>query len=157
MDFTEDENFWACTIGLLVIVLYRTGIDQMVVQRYLAARTLQEAQRTACWGTAFLLTFFILVLAMAFSLIYWFRDCDPQLSGAIKQLDQLLPFYVKKHLAEYPGFAGLFLAGVVCAATSTISSMINSQATVLYIDVVARFVTLTEAKSTQVTKYLGMI
>lgn len=45
LDFTKDENVWACTVGLFACGLYRSGMDQMVLQRYLAARTLGEAQR----------------------------------------------------------------------------------------------------------------
>lgn len=36
-----------------------------------------------------------------------------------------------------PGISGLFLAGVVCAATSTVSSTINSQAAIMYVDIIA--------------------
>ncbi|EEC03396.1 sodium/solute symporter, putative, partial [Ixodes scapularis] len=111
------ENAWSCLIGLLATHMYRSGMDQMVVQRYLASRTLEEAKRTARFGMALLSVYYASVTGMGILIIYWFRDCDPQLSGAIKQLDQLLPFYVKKHLAKFPGFSGLFVAGVVSAAT----------------------------------------
>ncbi|CAN7992863.1 unnamed protein product, partial [Ixodes hexagonus] len=155
IDFTQDENLWACLIGLSSMVLYRVGIDQMLVQRYLASRTLKDAQRTARVGTSLVTAFYFLLLLMAFSIIYWFRDCDPQLAGAIRHVDQILPFYVKRRLSEFPGFSGLFLAGVVSATTSTISSMINSQAAVLYIDVVSQFITITDAEATRVTKCLA--
>ncbi|KAM7304179.1 sodium-coupled monocarboxylate transporter 1 [Ixodes scapularis] len=93
--------------------------------------------------------------ALGIFLIYWFRDCDPLLLGDIKQLDQLLPFYVKKHLTQYPGFSGLFLAGIVSAATSTISSIINSQAAVIYTDVVSHHFSLSELQATRLTRVLA--
>ncbi|CAN7990164.1 unnamed protein product [Ixodes pacificus] len=151
LDFTKDENAWSCLIGLFATHIYRSGMDQMIVQRYLASRTLEEAKRTARFGMVLISFYYASVTGMGILIIYWFRDCDPQLSGAIKQLDQLLPFYVKKHLAQFPGFSGLFLAGVVSAATSTISSIINSQAAVLYTDVVSQNFTLTELQATRVT------
>ncbi|KAH7985370.1 hypothetical protein HPB52_025689 [Rhipicephalus sanguineus] len=46
----------------------------------------------------------------------------------------MLPYYVKENLGDFPGFSGLFLTGVVSAATSTVSSIINSQAAVFYVD-----------------------
>ncbi|KAL1473531.1 hypothetical protein MTO96_038598 [Rhipicephalus appendiculatus] len=49
----------------------------------------------------------------------------------------ILPYYINTYLVHVPGFLGLFLAGVVCASTSTISSTINSQATILYVDVIS--------------------
>lgn len=30
-----------------------------------------------------------LIGALAISLVYWFRDCDPELSGAIRRHDQV--------------------------------------------------------------------
>ncbi|CAN7990166.1 unnamed protein product, partial [Ixodes pacificus] len=111
------ENAWSCLIGLFATHIYRSGMDQMVVQRYLASRTLEEAKRAARFGMVLLSLYYASITGMGILIIYWFRDCDPQLSGAIKQLDELLPFYVKKHLAQFPGFSGLFLAGVVSAAT----------------------------------------
>ncbi|CAN7990196.1 unnamed protein product, partial [Ixodes pacificus] len=44
-DLTQDENIWANLIGLAAMGLFRTGIDQATVQRYLAARTLKDARR----------------------------------------------------------------------------------------------------------------
>ncbi|CAN8019390.1 unnamed protein product [Ixodes persulcatus] len=155
LDFTKDENTWTGLIGMLAIHIYRSGMDQMVVQRYLASRTLEEAKRTAGVGMVLLSLFAAAQTAVGILLIYWFRDCDPQLSGGIKKLEQLLPFYVMKHLAEFRGFSGLFLAGVVSAATSTISSVINSQAAVLYTDVVSEYFTMTELQATRATRYLA--
>ncbi|CAN8019387.1 unnamed protein product, partial [Ixodes persulcatus] len=155
LDFTKDENIWSCLIGILPIQLYRFGMDQMVVQRYLAARTLEEAKRSARVGTALWAIFNLVLTSLGIFLIYWFRDCDPLLLGDIKQLDQLLPFYVKKHLTQYPGFSGLFLAGVVSAATSTISSIINSQAAVIYTDVISHHFSLSELQATRVTRVLA--
>ncbi|EEC01087.1 sodium/solute symporter, putative, partial [Ixodes scapularis] len=110
-------NIWSCLIGALSLHVYRSGMDQMVVQRYLASRTLEEAKWTARVGMTLFSLFHLSLTGMGMLLIYWFRDCDPLLSGSIKKLEQILPFYVKEHFADFPGFSGLFLAGVVSAAT----------------------------------------
>uniref|UniRef100_A0A6B0VB20 Putative na+iodide/myo-inositol/multivitamin symporter n=1 Tax=Ixodes ricinus TaxID=34613 RepID=A0A6B0VB20_IXORI len=155
LDFTKDENIWSCLIGALSLHMYRSGMDQMVVQRYMASRTLEDAKWTAGVGMTLFSLSYMSLTGIGILLIYWFRDCDPLLSGSIKQLDQILPFYVKKNFADFPGFSGLFLAGVVSAATSTISSIINSQAAVLYTDVVSQYFTLTELQATRVTRCLA--
>ncbi|KAL1437142.1 hypothetical protein MTO96_049130 [Rhipicephalus appendiculatus] len=54
LDFTSDENVWACSVGLLASHIYRVAMDQMVVQRYAAARSLPEAQRTVLAGSVLL-------------------------------------------------------------------------------------------------------
>ncbi|CAN7992885.1 unnamed protein product, partial [Ixodes hexagonus] len=110
-------NVWAVLIGLFVHSLFRSGMDQVVVQRYLAARNLHEAQRTAYIGLTLNAAYGMTMGGMALALVYWFRDCDPMLSGAITKLDQILPYYVKENLSEFPGFSGMFLTGVVSAAT----------------------------------------
>ncbi|CAN8019388.1 unnamed protein product, partial [Ixodes persulcatus] len=144
LDFTKDENTWSCLIGVLAVHLYRSGMDQMIVQRYLAARTLEDAKR---YSKEFLCADKLPNFCVGILLIYWFRDCDPQ-------LDQLLPFYVKKLLTKFPGFSGLFLSGVFSAAKSTISSIINSQAAVIYTDVVSQLFTLSDLQAARVTRVL---
>ncbi|XP_075724239.1 sodium/iodide cotransporter-like [Rhipicephalus microplus] len=44
MDITSDDTFWSCLIGGLPYILVRMGFDQMVVQRYMAARNLRAAK-----------------------------------------------------------------------------------------------------------------
>ncbi|XP_077541163.1 sodium/iodide cotransporter-like [Haemaphysalis longicornis] len=117
LDVTSDENAWSCLFGASATSLYRLCFDQVVVQRQLACRTLQEAKRTAMTGTALLITAYLLTLAMGFGLVVWFRGCDPGLLGDIKSIDQIVPYYINKYLVRIPGISGLFLAGVVCAST----------------------------------------
>ncbi|CAN8019403.1 unnamed protein product [Ixodes persulcatus] len=157
LDFTSDENFWSCFLGLYVHNLFRAGMDQTVVQRYLASRTLRDAQRIMVIGIALNVFYMIVIGFMALALIYWYRDCDPMLSGAIKKFDQILPYYVKQNLMDLPGFSGLFLTGVVSAATSTISSIINSQAAVCYVDVVSQYKKLSDSHVTLLTKGLAFL
>ncbi|XP_070385457.1 sodium-coupled monocarboxylate transporter 2-like isoform X3 [Dermacentor albipictus] len=156
-DFTKDENVWACLIGLSTMYIYRGGVDQMIVQRFLASRNLKEAQRTAVVGTVLVLIYYGVASSLGVSLIYWFRDCDPMLTGAIKSYDQIVPYYVKKNLNEFPCFSGLFLAGVVSAATSTISSLINSQSAIIYVDIAARYFNVDEKHSAAVTKGIALV
>ncbi|KAG0417811.1 hypothetical protein HPB47_005340, partial [Ixodes persulcatus] len=115
-NFRDDENVWAYLIGLTASALYREGLDQMVVQRYLAARSLKEAQRTAFTGAFLNIAYILFMCLMSMSLIYWFRDCDPLLSGSITNIDQILPFYVQKYLRNVPSFTAFFLAGIVSAS-----------------------------------------
>uniref|UniRef100_L7LXG4 Putative sodium-dependent multivitamin transporter n=1 Tax=Rhipicephalus pulchellus TaxID=72859 RepID=L7LXG4_RHIPC len=155
LDFTQDENLWSCLIGLLWSWIYRAGLDQIMVQRYLASRTLRDAQRTAWWGTLLIITYFIVAAALGLIMAYWYRDCDPLLAGLITSPDQIIPYYVNAHLAAFVGFSGLFLAGVVGATTSTISSAINSLAAVTYVEFVAIFAKPSPKVSHLLTKLLA--
>lgn len=136
-DISHDENVWSAFVASTTASIYRVGLDQVVVQRCMASRTLGSAQRTVLMGSVMLVAVYAINLAVTMALIVWFWGCDPKLSGAIQSYDQILPYYVKAFLVHIPGFTGLFLAAVVSAATSTISSIINSQAAVLYVDVLS--------------------
>ncbi|KAL1479111.1 hypothetical protein MTO96_052134 [Rhipicephalus appendiculatus] len=89
----------------------------MAVQRFMAAKTLREAQRIAVAGPVFVMCFFSLGAMTGIAVIYWYRDCDPVLSGAIKSYDQIVPLYITQRLSEVTALRGLFLAGVVGAST----------------------------------------
>ncbi|XP_077512718.1 sodium-coupled monocarboxylate transporter 2-like [Amblyomma americanum] len=132
-DLTHDESVWVA-VSSMAAAFYRVSMDQVVMQRGLASRTLANAQRTIFTGCLLLLAVYAVEVIMVFSLVLWFRGCDPKLAGAIMSRDQILPFYIKRYLTEFPGFTGLFLSAVVTAATSSISSIINSLAAVLYVD-----------------------
>ncbi|XP_077538521.1 sodium-coupled monocarboxylate transporter 2-like [Haemaphysalis longicornis] len=137
-DLRYDENVWAAFIGSAAAATYRAGLDQVVVQRCMASPTLRTAQRTVLVGCSFLVAVYAINMAMTLALVAWFRGCDPKLAGIIRSHDQILPYYVKKYLPHFIGFTGLFLASIVSAATSTISSLINSQTAVIYVDVLSQ-------------------
>ncbi|CAN7997627.1 unnamed protein product, partial [Ixodes pacificus] len=155
LDFTNDENVWASLIAVSCSHFYRMGMDQIVVQRYAAARTLQEAQTTAYVGTILLVISYIFLGSVAISLVYWYRDCDPLLAGLITKIEQLIPHYLDKRLAGFPGFSGLFLAGVVSATLSTVSSVINSLAASFYVDILSPFKLLNDRYVDVITKSIA--
>ncbi|XP_049524415.1 sodium-coupled monocarboxylate transporter 1-like isoform X5 [Dermacentor silvarum] len=137
-DLTSDENVWSCIVGASTLAMYRLCLDQMVVQRMMASPSVKQAQKTVVSGTFLLLLPNASCILLGIAITIWYRGCDPGLSGAIQKIDQILPHYINTELVNIPGLAGLFLAGVVSAATSTISSAINSQAAILYIDIISQ-------------------
>ncbi|KAJ9582261.1 hypothetical protein L9F63_003390, partial [Diploptera punctata] len=56
----------------------------------------------------------------------------------ISRADQLLPFYVMDIASKIPGLPGLFVAGVFCAALSSMSTSLNTLCGVIYEDFLAR-------------------
>ncbi|KAL1474487.1 hypothetical protein MTO96_037934 [Rhipicephalus appendiculatus] len=118
LDFTTDENMWSGLAGALPFSLVRTVFDQMAVQRFMAAKTLRQAQGISVVGPLFVLCFFTLGAMTGIAVIYWYRDCNPVLSGVIKSFDQIVPHYMKERLSEVTALRGLFLAGLVGASTS---------------------------------------
>nr|XP_050046800.2 sodium/iodide cotransporter-like [Dermacentor andersoni] len=155
LDLTNEENVWSGLAGAVPFSLVRTGFDQMAVQRFMAARTLRDAKRIALAGPLFVLVFFFLGDCTGIAMIYWFRDCDPLLRGAIQSYDQIIPHYMMTNLADMPTLRGLFLAGLVGASTSTVSSIVNSHAAIFYIDVITPYVKISEQKTVIVMRLLA--
>ncbi|KAH6924270.1 hypothetical protein HPB50_014567 [Hyalomma asiaticum] len=133
-----------------------TSLDQMAVQRFMAARTLSDAKRIALAGPLLVLFFFFLGEGTAMAIMYWFRDCDPLMRGAIRSYDEIVPHYMMKRLVDVPMLRGLFLAGLVGASTSTISSIVNSHAAIFYIDIVSPYTKMSDKTAVNVMRLLGM-
>nr|XP_037268348.1 sodium-coupled monocarboxylate transporter 2-like [Rhipicephalus microplus] len=157
LDFTRDENVWSCAVGLLAGHAYRMGMDQMVVQRYASAKSLREAQRTAFLGSALLVISTALLSGVAMALVYWYRDCDPLLSGAIKNIEQIIPYYINQRLSAFPSMTGIFLAGVVSATLSTVSSAINSLAASAFLDILSPFIVMNDGCSSITIKIIAFV
>ncbi|KAL3199991.1 hypothetical protein MRX96_013384 [Rhipicephalus microplus] len=154
-DITTDENLWSGLAGALPFSLVRTGLDQMAVQRFMAARTLRDAKRIAVAGPLLVLFFFFLGECTAVAIMYWYRDCDPVMRGTINSYDEIVPHYMMKRLADVPMLRGLFLAGLVGASTSTISSIVNSHAAIFYTDVVTPYTKISDRKAVAVMRLLA--
>ncbi|XP_077498935.1 putative sodium-dependent multivitamin transporter isoform X1 [Amblyomma americanum] len=146
-DLTTDETVWAAAVGALPLHLVRLGLDQMITQRFLAAKSMHDARTVAFCCIGILSFFYALNGATALSIIFWFRDCDPLLSGSIPRYEQIVPYYVNKSASALMGIRGLFLAGVISASISTISSIVNSHAAVLYVDIVSPYIKIPERRS----------
>lgn len=153
---SNDETVWAILLGLVPFCFVRYGIDQTVAQRYLSARSLQDAQRVAYRGCALAIVFLLVVGVMALSLVYWHRDCDPVLAGAIARYDQIVPYHINENLSGLVGLRGIFLAGVTGAATSTVSSIINSHAAIFYVDVITPYFATATKRSSYVICILAL-
>ena len=62
--------------------------------------------------------------------------CDPLTSPieGVKNPNQLVGYFVNKHLSMIPGVAGLFLGSLFCGSLSSVSSSLNSQAAIIWSD-----------------------
>ncbi|XP_049514721.1 putative sodium-dependent multivitamin transporter isoform X1 [Dermacentor silvarum] len=154
-DITTDETVWAAAIGALPLHLVRLGLDQMITQRFLAAKSLRDAKAVAFCCIGILSFFYALNGITALAIIFWFRDCDPVLAGDIPRYDQIVPYYVNRSASALIGIRGLFLAGVISASISTISSIVNSHAAVLYVDIVSPYIKIPEDRSSLVMAALA--
>jgi len=113
--------------------------DQTVVQRYLLAPSSKQAAR-ALWISVILLGV-VWVLFMTVGVLLWvFYQMQPELlpEAVRAKPDQVLAYFIGHQLPA--GVTGLILAGIFAASMSTLSSDLNSLASVLAEDFYGKLV-----------------
>ncbi|XP_015913607.1 putative sodium-dependent multivitamin transporter [Parasteatoda tepidariorum] len=131
IDFTTRYTFFNIFIYGFVTTLSAYGASQMQVQRLLTVSTLKKAQWALFASLPCTFVFHIVNCFTGLVLYAYFYHCDPQAAdNKITKPDQLLPYFSMISLGQYPGVAGLCICGMLSAALSTMSSMVNSLSTV---------------------------
>jgi SSS family transporter len=124
-DWSQPYGLWAGLIGGLFVTLGSHGVDQMMVQRYLCARKLKDAQRALWVGGFVVVGQFALFLLIGVGLWVFYQTFPPEV--AFERTDRVFARFI---LDEIPvGLLGLLLGAIFAAAMSTLSSSLNSCAT----------------------------
>ncbi len=123
-------------LAVLNVITYPQ--DQVMMQRVLSTKSAREAG-WSMWTLAAVvvpgaLTFFAIGTAL-----YVFYKQHPEAMNPLLSVDATFPHFIA---AELPvGVTGLIIAGIFAASMSTLSSCMNSVATLLTVDFVDRFAT----------------
>jgi solute:Na+ symporter, SSS family len=141
-DLTQPFTLWSGVIGGMFLTLATHGADQLMVQRYLAARELRDAGRALAISGVVVLLQFALFLGIGIGLACFYDRFPP--AEAFKRNDEVFATFIIHQLPT--GVVGLTLAAIFAAAMSTLSSSLNSSATALmndfYLLWTGRFVTV---------------
>ncbi|MBN2211615.1 MAG: sodium/solute symporter [Sedimentisphaerales bacterium] len=116
------------------------GSDQMAIQRYLATRSVQAARKTYAVSVITNFVTQALLAAVGLALLAYFTDMPQMLEDSqsvYDQADRLFPRYIVAGLPA--GLSGLVTAGLMAAAMSSLSSGVNSSASVISRDFFERF------------------
>jgi SSS family solute:Na+ symporter len=127
----SESTFWVTLIYGLFINLQNFGIDQNYVQRYMSAKSERQAKSSALFGSLLYipvsLVFFFIGTAL-----FSFYQAQPELLPAGLTGDKVFPHFIVSQLPV--GLTGLLIAAIFSAGMSTISTSINSTATVILND-----------------------
>lgn len=119
-DLTQPYTLWAGIIGGAFFSLGSHGADQLMVQRYLSARSQREAGRALIASGWVVLAQFSLFLLLGVGLACFYHG---------KPFDRDDEVFATFIIRELPvGVVGLTLAAVFAAAMSTLSGSLNSSA-----------------------------
>jgi len=120
------------TGGMWIVLIYYCGLNQFIVQRNLAAKTLRDGQLGMIFaGALWLLVPFAIVMPgiMAFQLYPAELSATP---------DKAYPTLIANLLPA--GMRGFLLAALAGAITSSLASMLNSASTIFTLDIVQRLI-----------------
>lgn len=121
----------AVLIGGSFLVLISYGVDQVVIQRYLTARSVDEIKRSMVFQVCAApgLLFMLAVIGLA---VFSFYSHFPERIPEGLETDKWFPYFIVHELPM--GFSGLVIAGLFAATMSSISSGVNSITAACVID-----------------------
>ena len=125
------STFWVVLIYGIFINLQNFGIDQNYVQRYMTASTDKEAKKSALYGSLLYIPVSLIFLFIGTALFSYYQAGAATLPQGI-QSDRIFPYYIVNNLPA--GLTGLLIAAIFAAGMSTVSTSINSSATVILKD-----------------------
>ena len=122
LDWTKDTTVWAGVIAMTVFHVTVYGANQMMMQRTLGAKNMGDAKKSlALMGfAAFFIYFMFILIGVLFYHYYNGKTFD-------NNNNIMLEFAEER---AFPGFIGLIAAAVLAASMSSLSSALNSFATI---------------------------
>lgn len=138
-------TFWSVMIGGTVACLSTAGTDQVVVQRYLAARSLPMVIKGAIAQSVIVVPLVIPMYLLGTGLFAYYEKHPEMMTSLMalypdnptKSMDSVFPHFIVHGLPT--GIAGLVIASILAAAISAITACLNSLATVAVMDYYKRF------------------
>ena len=135
MWLTQPYTFVTAVVGGAIFSMASHGTDQLIVQRLLACRNLQDSQKAIVGSGVLVFVQFALFLLVGLLLWVFYEGASVQALGLTRG-DEIFPKFIIEELP--PGISGLLLAGIIAAAMSTLSSSLNSLASSTMMDLYER-------------------
>ncbi|MDD3154243.1 MAG: sodium/solute symporter [Victivallaceae bacterium] len=143
--------FWLMLWGALATPLTTACSDQITIQRLLSTRNWKEGFKAQCVATGFAVLFTLILWFVGLAVFTYYRQ-NPDPAIGPNSGDAAFFHFVSKTLPS--PLPGLFLAGMLAAIMSTLSSGMNSMATVWLKEFHEKFINrnLTPAGEVRVSK-----
>ena len=139
-DFSFDltkATVWGFVFLVLFDVVLTFPKDQVLMQRVLSTESAKEAGRSV-WTFAAIMIPGGFMFYMVGTALYAFYKTHPERLNPLLPIDSIFPLFIA---AELPmGVRGLIIAGILAAAMATLSSIMNSVATLASVDFYEKWV-----------------
>lgn len=128
---SKPYTLFAGLVGGTFLSLGSHGTDQIMVQRYLSAKSQKQAAVAIIASGFFVFFQFALVLFIG-TLLGAFHQTNPFPDGITN--DKVFPYFITHYFPANTGLIGLMLAAILAATMSTLSSSLSSSASSAYRD-----------------------
>jgi solute:Na+ symporter, SSS family len=132
--------------GMWIVIVYYCGLNQFIVQRNLAARTLRDGQLGMIFAGG-------LWLLVPFAIVMHGLIAQQLYGDKLAKADEAFPTLIRDLI--HPGTRGFIYAAIAGAVTSTLASMLNSASTIATMDVYQRLINRNASQSQLV--WLGRV
>jgi solute:Na+ symporter, SSS family len=136
----KESTFWVVLIYGLFINLQNYGIDQNYIQRYMTTRTDREAKSSALFGSLLYIPVSMIFFYIGTALYSYYAAHPgllPQDLTSTGSGDKVFPYFIVTQLPA--GITGLLIASIFAAGMSTVSTSLNSTATIVLTDYYKRY------------------
>ena len=126
-----EPTFWVVFVYGLLTNMQNYGIDQNYVQRYMTAKSTREAVKSTLFGGLLYIPVSLVFVYIGTALFSYYKAHAGLLPEGVVG-DKVFPYFIVHGLPT--GVTGLVIASLFAAGMSTISTSINSSATILLTD-----------------------
>lgn len=157
LDLSE-PTFWVILVYGLFINLQNYGIDQNYVQRYMTTKTEKEAKFSTLMGGLLYVPVSLLFFFIGTALFAYYQVYPQRLPAELipmDQADRVFPFFIVNGLPV--GVTGLLIAAIFAAGMSTISTSLNSTATIVLTDYYQRYAQQVSERSSMRVLYASSL
>ncbi|HEY0673617.1 MAG TPA: sodium:solute symporter [Longimicrobiales bacterium] len=127
--FASSTWIWTGIIGGAFLSMASHGVDHIIVQRLLAAKSLGDARKALITSGFIVFAQFALFLVVGVGLYAFFQ------AQQFTSPDEIFPRFIVQQMPD--GIRGLVIAGILAAAMSTVASSLNSLASATTHDIYA--------------------
>ncbi|XP_068212878.1 sodium-coupled monocarboxylate transporter 1-like isoform X2 [Palaemon carinicauda] len=113
------------------------GVGQAQFQRWASVSTIKQCYMVLAISCSIVLAVWSLINYSGLVIFSVYSDCDPLTAGYIEKIDQITVYFVIDKLGYLSGIPGLFVAAIYSGVLSTVSSILNGIAAIIWKDLLS--------------------
>jgi Na+/proline symporter len=152
----QPYTFFTALIGGAIFSIASHGTDQLIVQRLLTTRNVDNSQKALVWSGVVVALQFGLFLFIGL-LLYAFYDAQSAQQLGFAPTDEIVAKFIVEQLPV--GLSGLIIASLFAAAMSSLSSSLNSLASSTTLDLYKPYFGKenTQAEDLRISRIITMV